>query len=265
MLDLAAPKHQEPKAWVLLLHGGGWRAGERAHLHREAVTLASMGYAAATADYRLAPDHPYPAALEDTHCATLLMRDLRFSIDHNMSSPLVLIGFSAGAHLAAMVAATDYRGNVLCGRRSGPDSPDTGTHVPSGWEVSGWVGYYGPYVLSPITRWHRANQRMISKFLGGTTADLESLEGLAQQATPTFHVRTEPTVGRALLVHGSKDVSVPPAESHAMAKAIREKGGIANVLELPELPHGFRLFSPLPGASVGACETLKFIQSLATP
>lgn len=91
-------------ATALFLHGGGWVLGDldtndglcRELAARAAVTLVSL-------DYRLAPEHPYPAALDD---ATAALEWLETGADGlvDRGLPLVVAGHSAGGNLAAALA-----------------------------------------------------------------------------------------------------------------------------------------------------------------
>lgn len=83
-------------AVVLYLHGGGFvlGGGESCRLMGRQVA-AGMGATAHAVDYRLAPEHPYPAALDD---ATTVYRDL---LRHHPANRIVVCGHSAGAALAA--------------------------------------------------------------------------------------------------------------------------------------------------------------------
>src|SRR5947209_698745 len=54
---------------VLLIHGGGFRAGDRQSYLPTAIQLAERGYVAATISYRLSPRHQFPAPVEDAKAA----------------------------------------------------------------------------------------------------------------------------------------------------------------------------------------------------
>src|SRR5262245_24123250 len=69
-MDIFRPKNTAgPNPAILCVHGGGFRAGSRAGYHALAIKLAQRGYVAATASYRLAPRHQFPAAVEDVKAA----------------------------------------------------------------------------------------------------------------------------------------------------------------------------------------------------
>jgi acetyl esterase/lipase len=86
----------QPRGVILHLHGGGFALGSAASSVGFAADLArKAGMRAITVDYRLAPEHPYPAALHDVTAAyqALLERD-------SAGAPIVVSGESAGGNLA---------------------------------------------------------------------------------------------------------------------------------------------------------------------
>lgn len=72
--DLYQPTAAGRRAAVVVLHGGSWRKGNRSQMNRVAAHLAHAGYVVANVSYRLAPAHPYPAALEDARDAVRFLR-----------------------------------------------------------------------------------------------------------------------------------------------------------------------------------------------
>ena len=82
-------------AVILCLHGGGYTMGSSKATQVNASFLsAASGCHVLVIDYRLAPEHPFPAALEDTIAAYRWL--LEQGISHNR---IVLVGFSAGGGL----------------------------------------------------------------------------------------------------------------------------------------------------------------------
>jgi len=92
------------RALIVYLHGGGWVVGgveQSDTLARELAARAAC--AVLVVDYRLAPEHPFPGAVDDAWAAT------RWAHDHlerllGARRPLVVAGDSAGGNLAAVVA-----------------------------------------------------------------------------------------------------------------------------------------------------------------
>jgi len=88
---------------IIFLHGGGWVTGDLDSYEKTCLTIARQtGHVIIAVDYRLAPEHPFPAALED--CYKAVKAVMRW---HKMSgSPhkINLMGDSAGGNLAAAVS-----------------------------------------------------------------------------------------------------------------------------------------------------------------
>ncbi len=105
-LDLLRPLGSARCPAVLLIHGGGWRSGDRSMSLPMAIRLASHGYVAATAEYRLSPEALYPAAVHDLKAAVRWLRAQgnRYHID---TSKIAVLGCSAGGQLAALLGTTN--------------------------------------------------------------------------------------------------------------------------------------------------------------
>ncbi|WP_321922213.1 alpha/beta hydrolase [Burkholderia sp. BCC1998] len=100
-----APAQGEPRGTVLFFHGGGFVVGSLdSHALITAQLAADTGLAVIAVDYRLAPEHRAPAALDDCLAVTRAARDAaRWPFDA-CARPLTLAGDSAGGNLAAAVA-----------------------------------------------------------------------------------------------------------------------------------------------------------------
>jgi pectinesterase len=101
---------------VLIIHGGGWRSGDRQQEIPMARELARHGYAAATVEYRLSTESRYPAGVHDLKSAVRWMRAhaSEYAID---SSRIAVMGGSAGGTLAALLGTTGE--NMLFEGRGG--------------------------------------------------------------------------------------------------------------------------------------------------
>jgi acetyl esterase/lipase len=103
-LDLYVPRRPNgPLPTAILFHGGGWVTGSKDEIALDVLPYLAMGFAVVNVDYRLTRVAPAPAAVEDSRCA------LRWVIRHAPQygfdpAKLVLVGSSAGAHLALMAA-----------------------------------------------------------------------------------------------------------------------------------------------------------------
>lgn len=147
---------------ILFLHGGGFFQGTRADVLQSVLRQVSRGWTVVSVDYRLGPEHPFPAAIEDATLAYDWAQE-------DYAGPVVPWGYSAGAHLAAHVAhkrpvpgwlgvAGFYNWDTL-GRRGWPWSfwadlirktwsPDASANVP--WSASSPPAYLIHGATDPV-------------------------------------------------------------------------------------------------------------------
>lgn len=88
---------------LIFWHGGGWTNGYKEYVAFMAQAVVDLGMVLVAPDYRLAPAHRLPAALEDSMAVTghVIANAAHFG---GRSDHIYLAGHSAGAHLAALVA-----------------------------------------------------------------------------------------------------------------------------------------------------------------
>nr|ACD89058.1 lipase [Brachybacterium tyrofermentans] len=99
------PKERRREDLLLFFHGGGWVTGDIESYTPACSTMADLtGCVVISVDYRLAPEHPYPAGLED--CYQIVQRLLDEPELAQLDDPhrIVLVGDSAGGNLAAAVS-----------------------------------------------------------------------------------------------------------------------------------------------------------------
>ena len=103
-LDLVLPDDASGRPVVMVVHGGGMQALSKERMDRVAEFLAERGWAAVNVNYRLLPDHPYPAALEDTLAAfEWIQATEEPGLVRQDRSRVALLGASAGGFLALMM------------------------------------------------------------------------------------------------------------------------------------------------------------------
>lgn len=104
LADVYVPSGTGPFPSVLLVHGGAWKRGDRAQVKGLAERIAARGYLVVNTTYRLVPEAIFPAQLQDVQQAVRWMRadGAAFGIDPQRIGGF---GYSAGGHLAALVAA----------------------------------------------------------------------------------------------------------------------------------------------------------------
>lgn len=201
---------QKPAACRLAyFHGGGFVVGSLDSHDSICADLATVtGMELTAVDYRLAPEHPYPAAYEDC----LAVRDAMLAEDDR---PLVLVGDSAGGWLAAMVAAENPKlihGQVLIYPMLGAPmhAESYRTHADAPLLSTEAIGWY----------WE--------KYMGDAPRDaaVEPLALADLSGQPETHI-----IGAAL---------DPLADDGPLyAARLKESGTAVTCHVAPGLPHGF--------------------------
>ncbi len=103
-IRIYTPHGNAPFPLLLFFHGGGWVMGSLAHADVSCRSLAaSSGHVVVSVGYRLAPEHPFPAPLDDCYAATKWVEENR-ELLYADAAPLAVAGNSAGGNLTAAVA-----------------------------------------------------------------------------------------------------------------------------------------------------------------
>jgi acetyl esterase/lipase len=159
---------------VVFFYGGAWRQGDKADYLFLGQALASRGIGVVVADYRLYPDVRYPAFIQDGALAVGWAA-------RRFGSKLFLMGHSAGAYIASMLAAnTAYLRAVAVDRL----------------RLGGLIGIAGPYDFQP------RNYRWLRDIFDD--ADDAVIQPITHATAP---------LPPALLVHGTADRLVTPRNS----------------------------------------------------
>lgn len=114
-LDIYAPKAGKQHPVVVMIHGGGWRRGDKANPNvgiDKANFFVPMDYVFVSINYRLSPAVKHPAHVQDVAAAISWIHD-RINQYGGDKNHIYLIGHSAGAHLAALVATNDQYLNAM--------------------------------------------------------------------------------------------------------------------------------------------------------
>lgn len=167
------PAHSAPAGALLHVHGGGFvMASPEADVARNIELVRATGCAILSVDYRLAPEHPHPAALEDCHAALHWLAAQAKSLGV-ASGRIGVIGESAGGGLAAGVAL------LARDRRTVPLACQVLIYpmlVPPAQSVAATTQdrRIGRYIWTPAS-----NRYCWSANLGGAQADPATFAGLA--------------------------------------------------------------------------------------
>ncbi len=208
-LDIACPK--QPRAdqlpAIVMIHGGGWQKGDKSRaLGGVAPLLAEGDYVGVAVGYRLSDEAHWPAQIHDCKAAIRWLRAnaARYGIDPER---IGVWGSSAGGHLANLLGTTgDVR--ELEG--------DCGTPGVSS-RVRCVVSYCGPTDFLAAKRIQGGREpSAVSHLLGGS---LEEKQDPARQASPINYI--SPDDPPFLLVHGTKDSTVPFEQAESFYEALR--------------------------------------------
>ena len=223
-LDIYLPEGDGPWPLLIYVHGGGWMAGDKQEGAEIADGFVPQGYAVVSINYRLAPQHPFPAAIADTQCAVAWAREhaAEYGFD---AAHVALIGGSAGGHLAA-----------LAGVVAAPSAPAKPTWQPScgdpnvDLQVQAIVSFAGPMDLSLVEK-SSAGRGAVVAFLGSACEDA----AICAAASPITYVSAD--APPMLLVHGTEDAIVPVVGSERMAQALWAAGAQVIYLPVPGAGH----------------------------
>ena len=103
--DIYTPAGIGPFPAVVMIHGGGWNGRTRADMQRYCEMAAARGYVVMNVSYRLVPGARFPAQLHDIQQAVLWLRT-NATKQNVRADRIAAWGYSAGAHLAALLAVT---------------------------------------------------------------------------------------------------------------------------------------------------------------
>ncbi|MDH4117344.1 MAG: alpha/beta hydrolase [Acidimicrobiia bacterium] len=248
-LDMySLPSIGDPAPTMLYFHGGSWTGGDP---HRAGKvmfrTLANAGWKVATVRYPLSPAATFPDhVIAVKRAITWAKRaGAEYGIDPDR---IVVAGGSAGAHLATLAGLTAGVPEL----QPGFEAEDT--------SVAAVVALYGvfDFLNRNKTRWDwPVIPRDVMKALPSDAPDLYRL------ASPLDHAHeAAPPV---LVIHGSHDSLVPPAEARHFVEALsRESRSHVEYLEVHGAQHGFDAFDT-PRSRMVAARVSTFLESaLAT-
>lgn len=105
-LDAYYKKGRKIQPAVLLIHGGGWKSGDKSQMKIYAQELAIKGYSCFTIEYRLSPEAQYPAAIFDVKNAIKYIKANAKKFNVNPDK-VAILGCSSGGQMAALIGTTN--------------------------------------------------------------------------------------------------------------------------------------------------------------
>ena len=211
-LDACVPEGPGPFPTCILVHGGGFTKGDKQSFIKPLFEpLARAGFAWFTINYRLAPQHRWPACAEDVESALKWVGS--HASDYKVDpARIALIGESAGGHLVSW-AGIQHRG-----------TPSLAAVVP----------FYAPHDLSIQVKKRNA--------LGGL-GDLTGLKEINDTAWKALAAMSPSSFVRQglppyLLIHGNKDDKVPYEQSIVFQEQMKKAGNTCDLITIPGGGHG---------------------------
>ncbi len=203
--DLWLPERADAAPVVMLIHGGGWSSRDRSDMDDIAEQLVSAGFAAFNVSYRFAPKHTFPAQLND------LMQAKQWLAQHaqhyNLRSDAIAVwGYSAGAHLAALLGSVDTE--------DGDSNEPRAVQFQKQPKVAAVIAGGTP---ADLRRYPKSP--LVNDFLGGTGSELPEVY---EQASPMAHISADDAA--VFLYHGEKDFLVEVAQATDYHQALQAAG-----------------------------------------
>lgn len=216
------PKEKRHDEYIIYIHGGGWVLGDIDTYSEACVNLSNaLGRIIYSIDYRLAPEHPYPAGLDDCYRA---VRSL-ISPKHAERRKWILMGDSAGANLVAVVTQRLIQEKHLLPDRT--------------------------ILLYPLTYWdHTENSpfESVHEYGEGYGLTRKKMQEYMKMYAPNAEERKNPSISPLMAkdLAGYPDTLIITAEfdplrdeGEAYGEALLEAGNTVEIHRIPEVIHGF--------------------------
>ena len=214
VLDVFEPPKDGLRPVAVLVHGGGWVGGERADLTDLARYMAGEGVLVYNIPYRtIALGGTFPEPYVDIGCGVAFARSTAQEYGGD-SSAVTLIGYSAGAHLGAVVAL------------AGDDFSGACTVTDESHQPDGFIGVAGPYDSDQYSP-------LLIPFFGGSRD--EAAEAWAA-GNPYNYI--DRRVGMPIrILHGTADNTVELRFSQDFVTALQEAGHDATLTVIQGAGH----------------------------
>ncbi len=212
-LDAFVPDGTGPFPTCILVHGGGWVRGDKqSYIKPLFEPLSKAGFTWFTINYRLAPQHRWPACAEDVETAIRWVKAhaKEYKVDSNR---IALIGESAGGHLVSWV----------------------GTHLKDDTRVRAVVPFYAPHDLELQVKHRNMLGESMTGLLGVTELNDDAWKRL-RAASPSNYVHKG--MPPFLQIHGDKDPTVPFEQSTRFQKQMQDAGNQSDLITIPNGVHG---------------------------
>ena len=233
LLDVYLPPNAKKNLpLVVWIHGGAWMLNDKyadmSYMKNTVKSFIDSGYALASINYRYSTDSVFPVPIEDCNRAIefLYQHASTYNIDKNK---IAVIGFSAGGHLASLLALSNNN-NVKQFASS-----------PIHFKIKLALDFYGPsdFIMlanNPDTAINNM-RNPVSILLGALPFERPDV---AKFASPVTYIdKNDPPF---LIVQGEKDESVPNTQSKILHSWLTLNGVKNDLIIVPNAPHYGEMF-----------------------
>jgi acetyl esterase/lipase len=227
--DLFFPKETKQKLpGVILVHGGGWRSGDKSMNTPLAEQLASNGFVVISVEYQLSLEAKYPAAVYNLKAAVRWLRSKAQELNLDDKN-IAIIGGSAGGQLAALIGATN--GNPQFEGDHG--NPGFSSEVQAVVDLDGLLDFTDPENLAVKRTAQSADVFWLEGHydsIPGKWKTASALHNVNKKSPPYLFINSSQTRFHA----GCK----------SMVTKLNSLGIKSEVVELKDAPHSYWLFEP---------------------
>lgn len=221
LLDVYRVPTPGPHPAVLIIHGGGWYSGDKAESRALGTRLSRLGFVCFALNYRLTPKFHFPAQVQDCARAARWVRSKAalYGVDPQR---LGAWGDSAGAYLAVML------GVMKPGDFQDPGDPQRACSA----RVQCVVDQWGPTEFRAVAKWPVFALKAAHGFFGGWP---DAQAPVRTAASPV--ARVSGGAAPVLLIHGARDLLVPPQQSQLLKTALDKAGVPSKLIMVPGAGH----------------------------
>ena len=229
MARVYQPHGTGPFPVMLDVHGGRWNRGTRTNAEVMDRALAESGIVVASIEFRLAPDHPYPAQVADINYGTRWLKAHARDFNADPGS-IGAMGSSSGGHgvFLSGMRPHDPRYAALP-LDEAPELDATLNYILACWPV-----------VDPHARYLYAQETNNEGLVVATNAYFTSSDGATEGNPHMILQRGEMvTLPPAFIIQGTEDDNIPVPATKEFAEAYRRSGGEIQLEIFDGMPHGF--------------------------